>query len=478
MNKFLLVLVFLLFIGCGKEDMPDAPENQLPDGSINMGEEIAEQYGLYPVDADKIARFYLYEDKDGSKYLYGSKENENGKENFWFSKYDTDGQSTFDIVNNDKQFASHAYGPVQLSNGNIVVNNVLKIGEYEIKGSSPVIINQEGDAKFVDTKDNYYYSDVLLYDDFFFTIISDSELNKVSFASNCSYQIDNSGNVMRFFPGGTDELQLPKEGDNYIWLSDSTYSTISKERVSKIGISKMMSGWDFPVELPSHNSCEMSLAMEDTTILASYLLTYDDLTKDTISYRLSPSTGEEINDIEEFYLSETEKTLKTGEEFTLYPIFVPSNATRVINWSSSNESIATVDENGKVKAISAGGCIIKAVLPDETGFEAECHITVEEQNIEDLIKVNAYGSYTSLNGFVTGNVIAAFYNNSDKRVKVINFKVYNTLNNKIIFEQNDNTYVEYRNPLKHELSFSMVYEPLFVWEYEFEGKTYTVSCGI
>ena len=405
MNKFLLlalaVLMPMWFIGCGKEEMPSDPEEYLPDNSSNIGEEIAKKYGLYPVGADKIKRFYLYEDNEKSKYLYGSKENEDGKEIFWFSKYDTDGQSIFDIVNDDEQFASHAYGPVQLSNGNIVVNNVLKTrgDAFEVKGSSPVVINQEGDAKFIDTKENYYYSDVLLYDDFFFTIISNDELNKVSFASNCGYQINNSGDIMRFFEGGTDELQLPSEEDNYIWLSDSAYATIGKECVSKIGISKMMSGWDFPVKLPSHNSCEMSLAVEDTFLMATYELEYSNSEKDTLVYRISESSG--IG------------SLVSGD----------------------------VDEG-------------------------------------ELVHVDVSGSIVIIDGYVTGSVRATFKNNSQKEMKVTGFKVYDTMKDAITFEHKENAIVTYEESLIYNLNLNMVFLPKFIWEYEFEGKTYTVSCGI
>ena len=46
-----------------------------------------------------------------------------------------------------------------------------------------------------------------------------------------------------------------------------------------------------------------------------------------------------------------------------------------VTWASSDEEIATVNENGKVTGIKPGSCIIKATSVDG-GFEAQCNVTV------------------------------------------------------------------------------------------------------
>lgn len=55
----------------------------------------------------------------------------------------------------------------------------------------------------------------------------------------------------------------------------------------------------------------------------------------------------------------------------------PSNATvKTLNWSSSNNAVATVDANGKVTAKGTGTCTITATSTDDTSKKATCSVTV------------------------------------------------------------------------------------------------------
>lgn len=177
--------------------------------------------------------------------------------------------------------------------------------------------------------------------------------------------------------------------------------------------------------------------------------------------------------LEGISFDQAEKTVKEGESFVLTPVFTPENASnKKVIWTSSNQSIATVDQGGKVSTHSFGECIIKAISEDG-GFEAICKVIVLEPTIEEAIKVNIYGSYTSFNGFVTGDITAAFYNNSGKTVEVTDFTVYDTRTNKIIFQQENCGLAEKEKPIRYNLKFSGVYKPLFLWHYHHSGKSYT-----
>lgn len=177
--------------------------------------------------------------------------------------------------------------------------------------------------------------------------------------------------------------------------------------------------------------------------------------------------------LEGISFDQAEKTVKEGESFVLTPVFTPENASnKKVIWTSSNQSIATVDQEGKVSTHSFGECIIKAISEDG-GFEAICKVIVLEPTIEEAIKVNIYGSYTSFNGFVTGDITAAFYNNSSKTVEVTDFTVYDTRTNKIIFQQENCGLAEKEKPIWYNLKFSGVYKPLFLWHYHHSGKSYT-----
>ena len=77
-------------------------------------------------------------------------------------------------------------------------------------------------------------------------------------------------------------------------------------------------------------------------------------------------------------LSESEKKLNVGKSFTITATVKPEDAfNRTVTWSSSDPSIATVDENGTVTAIAEGEAIITAESAD--GVTAECKVTVEKK---------------------------------------------------------------------------------------------------
>ena len=74
-------------------------------------------------------------------------------------------------------------------------------------------------------------------------------------------------------------------------------------------------------------------------------------------------------------LDKTSYEMTEGDEFTLTATVNPENATnKNISWSSSNPSVATVN-NGKIKALKAGTATI-TVKTDDGGKTATCEVTV------------------------------------------------------------------------------------------------------
>lgn len=68
-------------------------------------------------------------------------------------------------------------------------------------------------------------------------------------------------------------------------------------------------------------------------------------------------------------------TLKKGKTYTLKASLTPKNAKTTYKWSSSNKKIATVDKNGKVKAVKKGKATV--TVKTANGKKATCKITVK-----------------------------------------------------------------------------------------------------
>ncbi|MDR2802842.1 MAG: Ig-like domain-containing protein [Treponema sp.] len=70
-------------------------------------------------------------------------------------------------------------------------------------------------------------------------------------------------------------------------------------------------------------------------------------------------------------------TLSAGGTGDIISNVEPTNASKSVKWTSSSDSIATVDQNGKVSAKTAGNVIITATTTDGTELSASCAVTVQ-----------------------------------------------------------------------------------------------------
>lgn len=83
--------------------------------------------------------------------------------------------------------------------------------------------------------------------------------------------------------------------------------------------------------------------------------------------------------VEQIALSKTEGVLTVGDSVTVTATVTPDNATNTtINWTSSDEKVATVDSNGKVTAVAAGNATITATSESDGDVSADYALTVNK----------------------------------------------------------------------------------------------------
>ena len=94
--------------------------------------------------------------------------------------------------------------------------------------------------------------------------------------------------------------------------------------------------------------------------------------------------------VNRIYLDKTEIALKVGTSETLTATITPSNATnKNVSWTSSNVSVATVNQGGRITAISKGTVTITASAKDGSGKTASC--TVSAFSFTSPIDISANG---------------------------------------------------------------------------------------
>lgn len=101
---------------------------------------------------------------------------------------------------------------------------------------------------------------------------------------------------------------------------------------------------------------------------------------------------------EDLSLNYTEYELEKNDTLQLSANILPENTTDTgVSWTSSDENIATVDKNGKVKALSSGSCNIVATTTDGSNISKSCTITVPKENKILLNNASAcYGAQVDL----------------------------------------------------------------------------------
>ena len=92
------------------------------------------------------------------------------------------------------------------------------------------------------------------------------------------------------------------------------------------------------------------------------------------TFHVKTTTG--IVPVEKVFLNKSELTLAVGQTEQLIATIEPENATnKNVSWSSSNEEVATVDEDGTVRAVGAGTATI-TVTTEDGNKTATCKVTV------------------------------------------------------------------------------------------------------
>ncbi len=81
-------------------------------------------------------------------------------------------------------------------------------------------------------------------------------------------------------------------------------------------------------------------------------------------------------------LDQTLLTLGDGEQARLVATVAPAEANCAVNWTSSDNNVATVNADGVVTGTGAGETIITATTVDGTGLSAQCVVRVRSTSVQ------------------------------------------------------------------------------------------------
>ena len=115
-----------------------------------------------------------------------------------------------------------------------------------------------------------------------------------------------------------------------------------------------------------------------TGVGTAYIYATEDNTNELYDYCVVNVAGP----VSKVSLDVSTLALKTGESYKLIPTVEPETALdKTITWTSSNEKIATVDENGLVTTKSEGTVVITATSNEDSAISSTCHINVTKSKV-------------------------------------------------------------------------------------------------
>ena len=153
-----------------------------------------------------------------------------------------------------------------------------------------------------------------------------------------------------------------------------------------------------------------------TCMTAKATLTRGNLAQGSFSFDGNGPLIEHVN-VASITLSEDDITISEGETQTLVATVLPADASdKRVTWSSSNNSIATVDDVGNVTAVAEGTCTITCTSQADTSISASCSVEVPPPVAVESVSVSPSTAEIYVGGTtqLTATVLPA--DASDKRV--------------------------------------------------------------
>lgn len=175
--------------------------------------------------------------------------------------------------------------------------------------------------------------------------------------------------------------------------------------------------------------------------------------------------------VERIVLSVTNLSLVAGQAYTVEAIVLPEHAKdKSLKWNSSNMSVATVDQQGKVLGLGKGTAIITAVSSSNPRIQSAYQVNVV--NPEDMVFIQVTASSkVSVNGYVSANLSGLIENGYSSPIQLISFEVMSHTGEVVIGDYQF-TVISPSIQHRHTSVVKNVFRPYIRYVFELNGRRY------
>lgn len=170
-------------------------------------------------------------------------------------------------------------------------------------------------------------------------------------------------------------------------------------------------GHDYSAGMNGFGYTQKNVSVPDSGLYYMWVYFSGNGLKNVYGYILVDNLQPDIA-LESISLPKTEK-VELGKTLTLTPTFNPNNATnKIVTWSSSDESVATIDNGGKITPKKIGSTII-TVTSQDGNKKATCTVTVVETSSNNNQNNNNTGTNNNGSTNNSGTTNNGTSNNSE-----------------------------------------------------------------
>lgn len=353
-------------------------------------DEDAEQYVVKIYDENSVdssksnGKFsYMRIEKDFSSFVYTDSNGDKITNSSYRTIYFLDWDSLGNIVPS---------APAQSSNHAKI--NFLLGDNFKVVDDDGNYLEYDGNEFSGDM--NIYDVDTVEYDDGTHIIIETDNFSSVKF-SEIKNQIDvdvYNDNDYQSLSGKNIEAAkmtfdegIKLEGQDYTFKAYLSTSDISDDEAGLVSVSANAKS---DVSLDESGDKIHVTSSETMTNIVSENLNGTNVTKmsqeNSNNLTVSSSESDSVL-VTNITLSSEKSSITVGETIDMNATVLPEDATyKKLTWSSSDETIATIDRNGKVKGIKAGKVIISAKSNDGSGVSGTTIINVVEKDYSSTDK--------------------------------------------------------------------------------------------
>lgn len=369
-KSILLSIMLVTIYSCSRTDVYSG-EDIMKDESLKVVEgceiknpETAVYRGLLKTD-------YIY--------LYGSRKGkENEPERLWVAQYSLQHELLKEYVETVDGLSLQAIKMLPIHDGKYLITgnsgNSQSADLYDITEQVPAILDPvKKELKIIRISKGFFFDVVNEYDDFMLLSSSDREIYlNPAINPDRMVQMNYEGKVLL----NDTNMRIPDKESSIFWLSQNEYIAANLTEVCSTFLDgKKDNKWKRGVNVPVQSVLEITT--EENNVKVEYSYADKERNKNRI-YLFELETGQQKTVAEQIStcVQNNELVLVSNKELDLQANVLPANTyLKHLKYETSDVSVATVTDNGIVKTLRNGNCII--YISSEDGFaEQEIQLTV------------------------------------------------------------------------------------------------------